>query len=60
MTKNEKRIFCIMNHDNYQCLINNNKCKKTCRKMDICQLSVREEEIWRQIEKEFKINDSEN
>ena len=49
-----------MNHDNYQCLINNNKCKKACRKMVICQLSVREEEIWRQIEKEFKINDREN
>ncbi len=60
MTKNEKRIFCIMNHDNYLCFINNNKCKKACRRMDICKQSFIEEVEWREIEKELDLNGSEN
>ena len=30
MTKNERRLFCVRNHDDNHCLINNNKCKKAC------------------------------
>ena len=60
MTKNEKRIFCVMNHDNYHCLINNNKCKKAYRKMDLCRQSVMEEEVRIKIEKELDANDSAN
>ena len=60
MTKNEKRIFCVMNHDNYHCLINNNRCKKACRRMDLCKQSVLEEEAWIKTEKEMNTNDSAN
>ena len=60
MTKNEKRIFCIMNHDTYLCFINNNKCKKACRRMDICKQSFIEEVEWTEVEKELDLNGSEN
>ncbi len=59
MTKNEKRIFCVMNHDNYHYLINNNWYKKACRRMDLYKQNILEE-AWRKIEKEMNTNDSAN
>ena len=52
MTKNERRLFCIFNHDDYKCLINNNNCKKACRRMDIDMNSVIEEEKYQREERE--------
>lgn len=50
MTKNERRLFCVRNHDDNHCLINNNKCKKACRRMDLDMNSVREEEEYQKKE----------
>ena len=54
MTKNERRLFCIFNHDDYKCLINNNNCKKACKRMDLDMNSVREEEKYQREEREEK------
>ena len=54
MTKNERRLFCVFNHDNHKCSINNNNCKKACRKMDLDMNSVREEEEYQRKEREAK------
>ena len=60
MTKNERRLFCVRNHDDHKCLINNNKCKKACRRMDLDMNSVKEEEIWQKLEAGWICTDVDN